>query len=217
MRATLAGLVCATGPRTARFLPFGAVTLVNDGGLDRDDTLAILKPVLEDAAVAKVGHDLKFATVILARHGITLAGLDLDTMLAAYLLDASRSSQDLEPLALEQLGYRARLADDVRGKGAKAMAFTSLAPDRLLDFAGERADLAWQLAERFAPELDTAGVAAVYRDLELPLVPILAGLERVGVRVDAQALTSQAAHMEQEMGALAAEQKNQSRWLLSIQ
>ena len=205
MRATLAGLVCATGPRTARFLPFGAVTLVNDGGLDRDDTLAILKPVLEDAAVAKVGHDLKFATVILARHGITLAGLDLDTLLAAYLLDASRSSQDLEPLALEQLGYRARLADDVRGKGAKAMAFTSLAPDRLLDFAGERADLAWQLAERFAPELDTAGVAAVYRDLELPLVPILAGLERVGVRVDAQALTSQAAHMEQEMGALAAE------------
>ncbi len=205
MRATLAGLVCSVGPRVARYLPFGAATLVSDGGLDRDDTLALLKPVLEDAAVAKVGHDLKFATVILARHGITLAGLDLDTMLAAYLLDASRSSQDLEPLALEQLGYRARLADDVRGKGAKAMAFTSLAPDRLLDFAGERADLAWQLAERFAPELDTAGVAAVYRDLELPLVPILAGLERVGVRVDAQALTSQAAHMEQEMGALAAE------------
>jgi DNA polymerase-1 len=85
------------------------------------------------------------------------------------------------------------------------MAFTSLAPDRLLDFAGERADLAWQLAELFAPELDAAGVAAVYRDLELPLVPILAALERVGVRVDAQALTSQAAHMEHEMGALAAE------------
>ncbi len=205
MRATLAGLVCSVGPRVARYLPFGAATLVSDGGLDRDDTLALLKPVLEDAAVAKVGHDLKFATVILARHGITLAGLDLDTMLAAYLLDASRSSQDLEPLALEQLGYRARLADDVRGKGAKAMAFTSLAPDRLLDYAGERADLAWQLAEQFAPELDVAGVTAVYRDLELPLVPILAGLERCGVRVDAQALTSQAAHMEHEMGALAAE------------
>jgi DNA polymerase I-like protein with 3'-5' exonuclease and polymerase domains len=64
---------------------------------------------------------------------------------------------------------------------------------------------AWQLAERFAPELDTAGVASLYRDLELPLVPILAGLERAGVKVDTQALASQAAHMEQEMGTLAAE------------
>ncbi len=157
---------------------------MSDAGLDRADTFAALKSVLEDASIAKVGHDLKFATVALARHGITLAGLDLDTMLAAYLLDASRSSQDLEPLALEQLGYRARLADDVRGKGAKAVSFTSLAPDRVLDFAGERADLAWQLAERLAPELEAAGVAPVYRDLELPLVPILAGLERVGVKVD---------------------------------
>jgi DNA polymerase-1 len=216
MRATLAGLVCAIGPRTARFLPFGAVTLVNDGGLDREATLAALQPVLEDPAVAKVGHDLKFATVILARHGIALAGLDLDTMLAGYLLDASRSSQDLEPLALEQLGYRARIADDVRGKGAKAMAFTSLAPDRLLDYAGERADLAWQLAELFAPELDRAGVAGVYRELELPLVPILAGLERVGVRVDAPTLTAQATHMEQEMGALAAEIYRQAGEMFNI-
>ncbi len=205
MRATLAGLVFAVGPRSARFLPFGAATLVSDGGLDRDATLAILKPVLEDADVAKIGHDLKFASVILARHGVTLAGLDLDTMLAAYLLDASRSSQDLEPLALEQLGYRARLADDVRGKGAKALAFTSLPADRLLDYAGERADLAFQLADRFGPELNTAGVAGVYRDLELPLVPILAGLERCGVLVDAHALSGQAVHMEQEMGALAAD------------
>ncbi len=205
MRAEVAGLVLSTGPRLARFLPFGAATLMSDAGLDRAETFAALKPVLEDASIAKIGHDLKFATVALARHGITLAGLDLDTMLAAYLLDASRSSQDLEPLALEHLGYRARLADDVRGKGAKAVSFTSLAPDRVLDFAGERADLAWQLAERLAPELETAGVVSVYRDLELPLVPILAGLERVGVRVDTQALAGQAAHMEQEMSALAAE------------
>ncbi|MEP7117730.1 MAG: DNA polymerase I, partial [Acidobacteriota bacterium] len=216
MRATLAGIVCSTGPRQARFLPFGAVSLMNDGGLDRDETLAILKPMLEDPAVIKVGHDLKFATVILARQGITLAGLDLDTMLAAYLLDAGRSSQELEPLALEQLGYRARLADDVRGKGAKAQAFTSLTADRLLDYAGERADLAWQLAELFAPELDASGVSAVYRDLELPLVPILAGLERVGVRVDARALAGQATHMEREMGSLAAEIYKQSGEMFNI-
>ena len=205
MRAELAGLVFSTGPRQARVLPFATVSLVSDGGLDREETLAALREVLEDAAIRKVGHDLKFAMVVLARHGISLAGLELDTMLAAYLLDASRSSQDLEPLALEQLGYRARLADDVRGKGAKAVPFGTVPPARLLDYAGERADLAWQLAERFAPELAASGVDAVYRDLELPLVPILAGLERVGVKVDTHALAGQAAHMEQEMNALAAE------------
>ena len=117
-------------------------------------TLAVLKPVLEDAAIAKVGHDLKFAAVVLGRQGVALAGFDLDTMLAAYLLDASRSSQDLEPVALEQLGYKALTADEVRGKGAKAVSFGALPPAALLDYAGERADLSWQLAERFRPELD---------------------------------------------------------------
>ena len=205
MRAELAGVVVALEPRHARFLPFQTASLVSDGGLDRAATLATLKGVLEDRAIRKVGHDLKFAAVVLARHGITLSGLEADTMIAGYLLDASRSSQDLEPLALEQLGYRARLADDVRGKGAKAVPFGTVPPAQLVDYAGERADLAWQLGERFMPELETAGVAAVYHELELPLVPILAGLERVGVKVDTHALGSQAARMEHEMNALAAE------------
>ncbi len=205
MRAELAGVVVALEPRHARFLPFQTASLVSDGGLDRAATLATLKGVLEDDAIRKIGHDLKFAAVVLARHGITLAGLEADTMIAGYLLDASRSSQDLEPLALEHLGYRARLADDVRGKGAKAVPFGTVPPAQLIDFAGERADLAWQLGERFMPELETAGVAAVYHELELPLVPILAGLERVGVKVDTHSLGSQAARMEHEMNALAAE------------
>ncbi|MFN7979773.1 MAG: DNA polymerase I [Vicinamibacterales bacterium] len=205
MRADLAGVVVALEARHARFLPFQTVSLMSDGGLDRADTLAALKGVLEDASIAKIGHDLKFAAVVLARHGITLAGLESDTMIAGYLLDASRSSQDLEPLALEHLGYRARLADDVRGKGAKAVPFGTVPPAQLIDYAGERADLAWQLGERFMPELAAAGVAGVYHDLELPLVPILAGLERVGVKVDTHALGSQAARMEHDMNALAAE------------
>jgi DNA polymerase-1 len=205
MRAGLAGLVMSTGARQARFLPFGQATLVSSAGLDRAETLAILKPVLEDGAIAKIGHDLKFAAVILGREDIALAGLDLDTMLTAYLLDASRSSQDLEPVALEQLGYKALTADDVRGKGAKAVSFGTLPPAALLDYAGERADLSWQLAERFGPQLDTTGVARVYRELELPLVPILAGLERAGVRVDAPVLGAQAARLEQELATLATE------------
>ncbi|MGD9902956.1 MAG: DNA polymerase I [Vicinamibacterales bacterium] len=205
MRASLAGLVVSTGARRARFLPFGDATLVSAAGLDREAAIAILKPALENPAITKVGHDLKFAAVVLGRHDVTLGGLDLDTMLAAYLLDASRSSQDLEPVALEQLGYKALTADDVRGKGAKAVSFAALPPAALLDYAGERADLPWQLAERFGPELVRVGVERVYRDLELPLIPILAGLERVGVRVDTRVLGAQAARLEQELATLQAE------------
>ncbi|MFP5378917.1 MAG: DNA polymerase I, partial [Vicinamibacteria bacterium] len=139
-----------------------------------------------------------------ARAGITLAGLEQDTMIAAYLLDATRSSQALEPLALEQLGYRAIVEEGVRGKGAKAMAVADVPVEGLLDFAGERADLPLQLGEAFMPALAREGLDAVYRDLELPLVPILAGLEQAGVRVDARVLAEQSARVERDMDALSA-------------
>ncbi len=131
-----------------------------------------------------MGHDIKADLIVLGRHGIRLDGLDLDTMLAAYLLDANRSSQALEPLALEQLGYKAIDEDELRGKGAKARPFADLPAEAMLNYAGERADLALQLADAFGPALASEGLDAVYRELELPLVPILAGLERTGVRVD---------------------------------
>ena len=113
----------------------------------------MLAPVLEDPAVHKVGHDLKADLIVLGRHGIRLDGLSFDTMLAAYLLDANRSSQALEPLTLEQVGYKALDEDSVRGKGAKARPFAELPPDALVDYAGERTDLALQLAEAFEHKL----------------------------------------------------------------
>ena len=131
MRAGVAGLVVSTAATRARFLPFGEATLVSEAGLDRKAALALLKPVLEDAAIPKVGHDLKFAAVALGRLDVALAGIELDTMLAAYLLDAARSSQDLEPVALEQLGYKALTADDVRGKGAKSRRLRRAAAGRV--------------------------------------------------------------------------------------
>ncbi|MCC7242852.1 MAG: DNA polymerase I, partial [Acidobacteria bacterium] len=128
-----------------------------------------------------------------------------DTMLAAYLLDANRSNQALEPLALEQVGYKAVEEDMVRGKGAKARPFAELPPEAVLDYAGERVDLALQLADSLGPLLEREGLGGVYRGLERPLVPILAALEQVGVRVDVQALASQATRVDRELGELSAE------------
>ena len=204
VRATLVGLAVSTAPRHGRYIPLGHRGFMGEGSLDRDRALALLKPVLTDASIGKVGHDIKADLIVLGRHGIRLDGLDVDTMLAAYLLDANRSSQALEPMALEQLGYKAIDEDELRGKGAKARPFADLPADAMLDYAGERADLALQLADAFGPALTKDGLDTVYRELELPLVPILAGLERTGVRVDVSLLAAQASRVDRELAELSA-------------
>ncbi len=205
VRGTLVGVALSAAPRQARYVPLGHQGFMGDGSLDLQQSLTMLAPLLQDSHVRKVGHDLKADVIVLEKYGLHLDGLDVDTMLAAYLLDANRSSQALEPLALEQVGYKALDEDAVRGKGAKARPFADLPADALLDYAGERTDLALQLADVFAPALAREALVDVYRELELPLVPILAGLERTGVRVDVPALAAQATRVDRELGELGAE------------
>jgi DNA polymerase-1 len=199
VRARLIGLVFSTEARRARYVPLGHEGFGGGSSLDRQATIELLKPILEDRSSAKVGHDLKADMVVLARHGVSLAGLDLDTMLASYLIDATKSSQDLEPTVLEQLGYKALTQDEVCGKGSKALPFAQVPVDGLLDYAGERADLAFQLAGHLAPMLKEGELESVYRELELPLVPILASIERAGVRVDGRVLSTQGALVDKEL------------------
>ena len=161
--------------------------------------LDALKPVLEDPAVEKVGHDLKFDVIVLSRHGIALAGIGLDTMLANYLLDSTRTGHPLEATALEHLGYKALTEEDVCGRGAKAVGLARISPETLLNYAGERADLALQLANRLSPMLTTDHLDALYRDIERPLIPVLARMELAGVRLDAEALAAQSTRVEREL------------------
>jgi DNA polymerase-1 len=201
VRASLIGVVFSTAPRQARYVPLAHEGFAGGSSLNRAAALELLRGVLEDRAVAKVGHDLKADAVVLARHGIAVQGLRFDTMLASYLIDATKSSQQLEPTVLEQLGYKALTQDEVCGKGVKALPFAQVPVEGLLDFAGERADLALQLAAKLEPMLAEQGVEGVYRDLELPLVPILADMEKIGVRVDGRTLLSQATRVDSELNA----------------
>ena len=161
--------------------------------------LDALRPVLEDPGVEKVGHDLKFDSIVLTRHGIELGGIGLDTMLANYLLDSTRTGHPLEATALEHLSYKALTEEDVCGRGAKAISLALVSPETLLNYAGERADLALQLANRLAPMLTTDQLDALYRDIERPLIPVLARMELAGVRLDAEALAAQSTRVEREL------------------
>ncbi|HET7697159.1 MAG TPA: DNA polymerase I [Vicinamibacterales bacterium] len=203
MRAGIVGLSFSTARFQARYVPFAGSGLGFDGGLDARAALDALEPVLEDAAIRKVGHDLKFDTIVLARHGVALQGLETDTMLASYLVDANRSSHLIEDLALEHTGYKALTEDDVCGRGAKAMTFAQIPVQAALDYAGERSDLALQLAAPLRAILARDGLEAVYEELEHPLLPVLVAIERAGIRIDGPALASQAQRIDEELYKLA--------------
>jgi DNA polymerase I len=202
MLATIVGLAFATSPRRAWYVPLQQGSLLGEEGLSGREVLAALKPLLEDPAVAKVAHDAKFDAVVLAQHGVTLAGLVFDSMVVSYLLDATRSGHPLEDTALEHLGYKALTEEDVCGRGAKAAGLASLPAAATLNYAGERADLALQLAADLEPKLIEAGLDEVYRTLELPLLPVLVEMERTGVRLDGPALAAQSHRIEHELQVL---------------
>jgi DNA polymerase-1 len=203
VRATLVGIAVSTTASRARYIPLGHEGFGGGFSLPKAEALALLAPLLTDPSIEKIGHDLKADLIVLGRHGVDVQNPQgFDTMIASYLVDANRSSQALEPLALEQLGYKALTEDEVRGKGVKAVPFAQVPVDSVLDYAGERADIAFQLSERVRPVLVKDELESVYRDLELPLVPILAEIERSGVRVDVRALASQAVVLDREMADL---------------
>jgi DNA polymerase-1 len=204
VRADLVGIAVSIGRGKARYVPLAHHALDAGPQPDRRAALEALRPLLEDPGVSKVGHDLKLDAIALARHGVALQGIAFDTMLASYLLDATRSSHPLEQCALEHLQYRAIPEEEVRGRGAKALGFDELPPAAVIDFAGERADLAWQLASTLGPALDAAGLGPVSRELELPLVPVLAGIERAGIKVDTGALGRLSERIDRDLAALSA-------------
>jgi DNA polymerase-1 len=199
MRAGIVGVAVSTHARSARYIPVRHAGMHTGPQLTVAAALGALRPVLEDETIEKVGHDLKFDAIVLARQGVTLRGFGLDTMLASYLLDATRSGHPLEGAALEHLGYKAVSEEDLCGRGAKAMPVTDLPPDGTLNFAGERADLALQLADTFTPMLQADGLADVYARLERPLIPVLVDVERAGVRIDTAALAVQSRKLEAEL------------------
>jgi DNA polymerase-1 len=202
MRAGIVGLAFSTRARQARYVPLSGGGLGFDGGLDASTTLAALKDVLEDVAIAKVAHDAKFDTIVLARHGIALAGVTFDTMIASYLIDATRSSHTIEDLALEHAGYKALAEEDVCGRGVKAVAFDRIPVEAALDYAGERADLALQLANPLSAILERESLRSVYDTLEHPLIPVLVAIEQAGIRIDGPALATQSQHIDMELHAL---------------
>jgi DNA polymerase I len=155
-----------------------------------------LKPLLEDRKRSKVCHNLKYDMQVLARYGVALAGVDYDTMLESYVLDSTASRHDMDSLALKYLGYKTIKYEDVTGRGKAQINFSEVAIDQATLYAAEDADVTLRLHEHLWPRLnEQPSLAALFREIELPLAPVLARMETIGVRIDVDMLRAQSAEL----------------------
>ena len=201
--AELVGISMALAPGRACYVPLrhGGGTVEGDGqaGLALEaeverpkqiefaGAIAVLKPLFEDEAVLKIGHNLKYDSHVLMRWhngGMSLGPVD-DTMCISYVLDAGRvGGHSMDYLAGHWLDHDTIKYEDVCGKGAKQVPFESISPEAALDYAAEDADITLRLWQMFRPRLAAEGVSSVYERLERPLIPVLASMENAGITVD---------------------------------
>ncbi len=178
LKARLVGLSFAPAAGEAYYLPVGHQN--DERQLALEPTLRELKPILENPAVAKIAQHFKYDSHVLRNHGVRVAGLSCDTMLASYLLDPA-ASHKLDNLAARHLDHKMISYEEVAGKGGD---FSAVDPKAAAEYSCEDADVTWQLAELFQPMLKEAGLWALFRDVEIPLSLVLEEMERRGIKVD---------------------------------
>ena len=157
---------------------------------DAQPLLDILREVLENPAIEKVGHNLKYDVQVLLSYGIRLQGSLVDTMLMHYLIEPDQR-HGMDDLAQNMLGYTPLPISALIGpKGKNQKSMRQIDPAVVAEYAGEDADITWRLREVLAPQLASTGVESVYRNLEAPLIPVLSDMERAGVKVDSEGLVA---------------------------
>jgi DNA polymerase-1 len=182
----------------ARALALGAATTVCNLPPLHDPSMAPLRALLEDPAVPKVAQNAKYDILVLRRAGITLNGLVSDTMVASYVLDPGRRSHGLDLLALEFLGHTMTSYEDLCGKGRSQLPYDVVPVSCARDYSCEDADVTWQLEARFRPQLEAQQIDLLYRDVEIPLIGVLADLEWEGIPIDRALFASLKERFERE-------------------
>jgi len=211
MQAGLCGFSLAVAPNQACYVPVahkkdGGGDGLFDAGLAADqikeqDALTLLKPLLEDASILKVGQNLKYDWLVFAQRGIEIEGYD-DTMLISYVLDAGKGGHGMDDLSEKWLGHKTIHFADVAGQGKSQVSFDCVAIDKATDYAAEDADVTLRLWNALKPRLPAERVATVYETLERAMPAVLARMERRGISIDRQVLSRLSGEFAQKQGAL---------------
>ena len=207
MTAGIVGIALALAPGRAAYVPVAHVAGERDllgggeraaGQIDPEAALEALRPVLADPACLKIGQNLKYDLKVLARHGADVAPID-DTMLISYALDSGLGGHGMDELSERHLGHRPIPIKALIGTGKSQIPFDRVAIESAAPYAAEDADITLRLWHRLRPRLASEGVSRVYHRLERPLVPVLVGMERAGIRVDTAILAEQSKAFAQKM------------------
>jgi len=214
MVVDLVGISLAVNPGHACYIPlihkeastddlFGSDDLAS-GQMPLDSAIAMLKPVLEDPAVIKIGQNMKYDAKIFARYGINVAPID-DTMLMSYAMHAGQHNHGMDLLSDRYLNHEPIPIKPLLGSGKSAITFDRVPIDDAVKYAAEDADITLRLWQQFKPKLHRIGVTTVYETLERPLVPVLARMEMDGIKVDRDTLSRMSNAFAQKMAGLEAE------------
>jgi DNA polymerase-1 len=168
--------------------------------LSRDWVMEKMKPLLEDESIPKVGQNLKYDSNVLLNHGITLRGIEHDTMLESYVLNSVSGRHNMDDMALRVLGYETTHYEEVAGKGAKQLPFQEISLDQAAPYAAEDADITLRLHHSLWPKLKSEpGMSQLYQEIEMPLVSVLSRIERNGVLIDSAMLSKQSHELATRM------------------
>ncbi|HZR34737.1 MAG TPA: DNA polymerase I [Nevskia sp.] len=206
MQAGLVGLAFAVKPRHGWYVPLAHNYLGAPDQLPMQQVLARLKPLLEDADRPKVGQHIKYDLNVLARYGIEVRGVRYDTMLESYVLDAAGNRHDMDTLAEKYLNHQTIQFHDVAGKGKGQIAFNQVPVDTAAEYSAEDTDVTLRLHHVLYPRIaEIPELKKVFETIEMPLLPVLAKVERDGVKVDAALLARISTELAGRMDELQAE------------
>jgi DNA polymerase-1 len=196
----LCGVCISIKPKTGVYIPVRSPEAQSH--MDERTVIEQLRPVLEDPAIRKIGHNLKFDINVLRRAGVRLKGPMWDTMIASYVFDSARSSHGMDVLALALLRHTNIPITDLIGSGKKQKCFDTVPLDRATHYAAEDADITLRLRDVMAPQIKAMGLTKLFDELEMPLVEVLAEMEWNGIRVDPDELDRQREHLQVQIALL---------------
>jgi DNA polymerase-1 len=198
-RARLVGMSFSLVPGEAFYLPLRHDYLGAPVQIPIEEALGILRGVLEDPGIRKIGQNIKYDAIVLAREGLRLQGIDLDTMVLSYLVEPNWGKHNLDRLAMAYLHLPAIPYNEVVGKGKTEVKMNAAPIDRVTPYACQDADYALEISRILWPKVEREGLAPLYRDIEQPLIEVLADMETDGIKVDGDALRELSAELEAEL------------------
>jgi DNA polymerase I len=215
MAATLVGVSVAMEPLEAFYIPCAHRYMGVPDQIPCREVMELLKPVLEDPAITKIGQNIKYDWIVFVRHGVQLRGVRFDTMLASYLLNPSKRAHNLDQIALDFLNHKTITYSDVAGKGKNTVTFDRVTLERAVPYACEDADITLRAYHVLKPQLESLHLSALLEKVEMPLVPVLMDMEMRGICLDRRKLlqlsgffNDQLATLENDIVALAGEAFN---------